>query len=130
MAVGLIVAVWFIPFRWWAIAALVGFGTMEGFGLFGGNPAHPPLTQVIHRFVPPILSFPLMWGLWGAAVETWRIWMNPFAAFAGLALLGFLCWHFVQTYQQVTARLSSLRPRMPQTTIVVSAPSPERQSHS
>ncbi|MGH9204246.1 MAG: hypothetical protein ACRD2A_23710, partial [Vicinamibacterales bacterium] len=52
VAVALLILVFLIPFRWWSVAAAVGFGTLEGIGLKKRADAYPPLTHVIHQFVP------------------------------------------------------------------------------
>ena len=104
VAVGLIAVIPFIPFQWWALFALVGFGGMEGYGLRRPDDAFPPLTQLIHRYVPRIIAFPLMFGIWGAAAAAWlhipRIWR----LFLLLAVLGFITTHFDVTFDEGKVR--------------------------
>ena len=69
VAVALIVLVFLIPFRWWAVATLVGFGTMEAIGLLRPEDAYPPLTQVIKRYVPRSIAFTAIYAFTSAAEE-------------------------------------------------------------
>ena len=100
VAVGLIVAVFFVPFLWWAVAAAVGFGTMEGIGLLRPHDPYPPLTHVIHRFVPRWIAFTAIWALTGGAGAKWFHFAHPVRAAAIVGLLGWLNTHFDTTFDE------------------------------
>lgn len=101
----LIALVFLLAFPWWCLAALIGFGTMEGVGLAVGG-SYPPLTSVIRRYLPEWLAFLLIYSLTGAAGETWitHLWHSsiPHAVLVGgvVGLLGWFTAHFVLTYQE------------------------------
>jgi hypothetical protein len=92
-----------VPFPWWCAATAVGFGTMEGIGVATENP-YPPLTHVIRHYLPEWVAFPAIYGLTGAAGETWttHLWHTPIphAVTVGgiIALLGWFTTHFAATY--------------------------------
>ena len=100
VAVGLLAVIPFTPFWWWAGFALVGFGGMEGYGLWRPHDAFPPLTQVIHRYVPRTIAFPLMFGIWGAALASWLHTARIWRFFLALAILGFITTHFDVTFDE------------------------------
>jgi hypothetical protein len=93
VAVALIVLVPFIPFKWWALLALIGFGTMEGIGLYVGG-RYPPLTGVIRRYVPRWVAFSLIYGITGGAGATWFRAPHPLRLAALVGLLGWFTAHF------------------------------------
>lgn len=101
VAVGLLVSLIFVPFRWWAVAALAGFGTMESVGLFSSHHAsgyYPPLTDVIHEYVRYWATFPAIWAIWGWAFYYWQVWRHPILVGVMVGLLGWLNAHFDETY--------------------------------
>jgi hypothetical protein len=100
VAVGLIVATFFVPFKWWAVAAAGGFGTMEGIGLIRAHDPYPPLTHVIHRYVPRWLAFSAIYGFTGAAGSVWLHLSRPGRLGALFALLGWFTTHFDVTFDQ------------------------------
>lgn len=100
VAVGLIVLAFLIPFKWWALAALVGFGSMEAIGLAHPNDAYPPLTHVIRRYVPRWLAFTAIYGVTGAAGGVWLDFAAPTRLGLLFALVGWLTTHFDVTFDQ------------------------------
>src|SRR5438046_502387 len=56
-----------LPFWQWAIGVIVGFGTMEAWGLVHPYDSYPPLTHVIAKYVPRALAFPALYGFAAAA---------------------------------------------------------------
>jgi hypothetical protein len=94
VAVALLVLIFFLPFRWWAVAAAVGFGTMEGLGLVKPDDPYPPLTHVIRRFVPRWVAFTAIYGFTGAAGSVWLHISTPLRLAALFALLGWFTTHF------------------------------------
>jgi hypothetical protein len=98
VAVGLIVSLFFLPFRTWSWIAGVAFGSMEGIGLRGSHDPLPPLTQLIRRYVPRYLAFPAIYGLVGAAGAYWFRLPRPQWIGALFAVLGWLSDHFTTTY--------------------------------
>lgn len=94
VAVGLIALIFFVSFRWWAIAAFVGFGVMEGLGLVRPHDQYPPLTHVIRRYVPRWVAFTAIYGLTGVAAGVWLRYPRPERLGAILALLGWFTTHF------------------------------------
>lgn len=100
VALGLIALVFLVPFLWWALAALVGFGVMEGLGLVRPHDQYPPLTHVIGRYVPRWVAFTAIYGLTGAAAGVWLGFRRPERLAAMLALLGWLTTHFDVTFSE------------------------------
>jgi len=100
VAVGLIAATFFIPFYWWAVAAGIGFGVMEGVGLLREGDPYPPLTHVIHRYVPRWVAFPAIYGFTGAAGSVWLHLSRPGRLGALFALLGWFTTHFDVTFDE------------------------------
>lgn len=100
IAVGDIIAIFLIPFRWWFLLAFITFGTCEGIGLFAKDPSLPPLTDVIRRYVPMWCAFMLIFAFWGGGFYTWdhRIHLVPTILMFGL--LGWFTAHFVKRYSQ------------------------------
>jgi len=97
VAVGLIVSVAFVPFKWWALATLVGFGTMEGIGVFVGG-AYPPLTLVIRNFVPRSVAFAAIFAIAGGAGAKWFHAPHPVRVAALVGLIGWFTAHFDVQY--------------------------------
>jgi hypothetical protein len=104
VAVTLLVLVFLIPFRWWAIAAGVGFGVLEGIGLAHPDDAYPPLTHVIHRYVPRWLAFTAIYGFMGGAAGVWFRIHRPWRVALFAALLGWLTTHFDVTFDEDALR--------------------------
>jgi hypothetical protein len=78
----------------------VGFGTLEGIGLWRPHDAYPPLTHVIRRYLPRWAAFTLIYGFTGAAGGTWLGFPHP-ERLAGLfALLGWFTTHFDVTFDE------------------------------
>src|SRR5438128_2516686 len=98
VAIGLLVAAFLVPFKWWAVAAAAGFGAMEGYGLAHPNDAYPPLTQVIRRYVPRWVAFSAIYGFTGAAGATWLKLPHPARLGLLFALLGWFTAHFDVTF--------------------------------
>lgn len=98
VAIALLVLVFLLPFRWWAIAAGLGFGTLEGIGLARPGDAYPPLTQVIHKYVPRWVAFTAIYGFMGAAGAVWFSVRKPWRLALFSALLGWLTTHFDVTF--------------------------------
>ena len=94
VAVTLLVLTFFLPFRWWALAAATGFGTMEGVGLIKPDDPYPPLTHVIRRFVPRWIAFTAIYAFTGAAGSVWLRVSTPLRLGALFALLGWFTTHF------------------------------------
>lgn len=97
VAISLLTSLFLLPFRTWSVLAAVGFGTFEAIGLLRED-AYPPLTQVIHRYVPRWAAFLLIYGLVGAAGAYWFKVSQPWRMAAFLGLLGWLSDHFTETY--------------------------------
>ena len=70
VAVALIALFFVMPLKWWAVAALAGFGTMEGIGLIRPDDPYPPLTHVIRRYVPRWAAFTAIYGFAGGAGDS------------------------------------------------------------
>ena len=103
VAVVLIALVFLLPFEVWALLALIGFGTMEGIGLFVGG-EYPPLTQVIRRYSPRWVAFSLIFGITGGAGATWLEASHPLRIAALVGLLGWFIAHFDVTYDDSAIR--------------------------
>ena len=102
VAVGLIVLALtpVLSFKWWAVAALIGFGSMEGYGLYRPNDPYPPLTQVIRRYVPRWAAFPAIYGITAAAGAVWLEFPQPARLGLLFALVGWLTTHFETTFDE------------------------------
>ena len=98
VAVALLVLIFFLPFRWWALLAGVGFGTMEGIGLVHPDDPYPPLTHVIRRFLPRWVAFTAIYGFTGAAGSVWLHISTPEKLGALFAMLGWFTTHFDVTF--------------------------------
>jgi hypothetical protein len=98
VALGLIALVFFLPFKWWALLAAAGFGTMESIGLHDSHDPYPPLTHVIRKYVPRWAAFTAIYGFAGAAGAVWFKVGKPWRLGAMLALLGWLTTHFDVTF--------------------------------
>jgi hypothetical protein len=98
VAVVLIALTFFIPFKWWAGAAVAGFGTMEAIGLLRPNDPYPPLTHVIRRYVPRWAAFTAIYGFTGAAGSVWLTISKPQRLGPLFALLGWFTTHFDVTF--------------------------------
>jgi hypothetical protein len=103
VAVGLIALAFLVPFKRWALAVVIGFGTMEAIGLIRRNDAYPPLTHVIRRYVPRWFAFTAIYGFVGAAGGVWLGFPHPVRLGLLFALLGWLTTHFDVTFDQVGA---------------------------
>ncbi len=103
VALGLIALLFYLPFVWWALAALVMFGTMEGIGLAVGG-RYPPLTDVIASYVPRWVAFTLIFALVGAAGATWYHVTHPVRIAALVGLLGWFTAHFDVTFASIVER--------------------------
>jgi hypothetical protein len=102
VAVSLLVLVFLLPFRWWAIGAAVGFGTLEGIGLARTDDAYPPLTHVIRRYVPRSVAFTAIYGFMGGAGSVWFEIRRPWRLALFAALLGWFTTHFDVTFDDDT----------------------------
>lgn len=100
VAVTLLVLAFFLPFKWWALAAAVGFGALEAFGLLRANDAYPPLTQVIRKYVPRWAAFTAIYAYTGAAGGAWLDLPHPEKLALLFGLLGFLTTHFDVTFDE------------------------------
>ena len=99
VAAGLLISVWFrAPFMAWSIAALVFFGSMEGYGITHPHSPYPPLTQVIREYVPRWLAFSLIYGCTGLAAGTWFRVHNRIGLALITGLLGWFTAHFDTTF--------------------------------
>jgi hypothetical protein len=87
-----------LSFKWFAVAALLTFGPMEGFGLIRPHDPYPPLTQVIRRYVPRWAAFPAIYGVTAAAGAVWLKFPNPARLGLLFALVGWLTTHFDTTF--------------------------------
>ncbi len=90
----LLILVFTVPFKWAAGAIVVGFGSMEGYGLLKRDDAYPPLTHVICRYVPRWIAFTLIYAFTGAAGGHWFGFARPVALAALVGLLGWFQTHF------------------------------------
>jgi hypothetical protein len=99
VAGGLIVSVCFrAPFMWWSLAALVGFGVMEGYGLSNADDPYPPLTEVIREYIPRWAAFALIYAAVGLAGGTWFRFPHRWELGALVGLLGWFTAHFDVTF--------------------------------
>jgi hypothetical protein len=119
VAVTLIVLVFVLPFKWWALAALVSFGKMEALGLLRPNDPYPPLTQVIRKYVPRWVAYTLIYGCTGGAGATWFKFPHPVQLALLVGLLGWFTAHFDVAFDDAAAgeerakyqRVAALLPR-------------------
>ena len=100
VAVALIALFFVMPLKWWAVAALAGFGTMEGIGLIRPDDPYPPLTHVIRRYVPRWAAFTTIYGFAGGAGGVWLGFAHPGRSALLFALLGWLTSHFDVTFDE------------------------------
>lgn len=98
VAAALLVLVFLVPFRWWAVLAALGFGTLEGIGLARRDDAYPPLTQAIHEYVPRWFAFGAIYGFMGGAGAKWFGVRGPWRLALFAALLGWFTAHFDVTF--------------------------------
>jgi hypothetical protein len=98
VALSLIALMFFLPFKWWALAGLIGMGGMEGLGLAHPNDAYPPLTQVVREYVPRWIAFTAIYGLVGAGGSVWLRLSHPEKLGLLFALLGWFTTHFDVTF--------------------------------
>jgi fatty acid desaturase len=112
VAVALIVLIFFLPFKWWGVAALVGFGTLEGFGLSSPDDGYPPLTQAIRKYVWRWLAFGLIYGVVGGAGATWLKYPHPWRVALLVGLLGWFTAHFDVTYDNDAAEQERAKYQM------------------
>lgn len=101
--VALLISLFFLPFRWWSIAALVLFGTMEGIGTYNTHHAidqYPPLTDLIRKYVKAWIAIPAMWALAALAGWYWHAWHSPYWTAALVGLLGWFNTHFDGKYDK------------------------------
>jgi hypothetical protein len=103
VALSLLAALFLIPFYWWFLAAFVGFGTMEGIGIWvsGPNGPYPPLTDVIRAYVPIWVSVPLIWAICAGAGASWWHWHHPLGISLLAGLAGWFTVHFTDAYYKV-----------------------------
>lgn len=96
--VGLMVSVFLLPFRDWAIAATFLFGVPELVGLYRKLDPYPPLTHVTRYYLPRWVTFTAIYGLVGACGAFWLGFQAPWRIGGIFALLGWLSSHFDITY--------------------------------
>ena len=87
-----------LPFGEWAIAAAIGFGIPEAIGIWRKRDSMPPLTDVIRRYVPGWVTFPVIYGLIAAAGSVWFGFRHPPRMGALFAMLGWMSYHFTVRY--------------------------------
>lgn len=101
-SVSLLSILWFLPFYWWAAAAFICFGTMEGYGVANGpDSSYPPLTDVVRCYAPIWATVPAMWGLAVGAGASWLHWPHPLSVSLLAVLIGWLTVHFTDAYYRV-----------------------------
>lgn len=112
--VGLVVSVFLLPFREWAIAATVLFGIPELIGLLRKLDPYPPLTHVTRYYLPRWVTFTLIYALVGAVGAFWLGFAHPWKIGGVFALLGWLTSHFDITYDgsEENRILRSVRRRL------------------
>src|SRR6185312_5025120 len=101
--VGLLIDLFFSPFRWWAIAVFFLFGKMEGVGTYNarkGVDKYPPLTDVIRKYVPAWVAFPAIYALVAWAGGYWFRWPHPLWVGFLVGLLGWFTAHFDGKYDK------------------------------
>ena len=99
-APALIVSGFHLPFAWWLLAAIVGFGVPEGISVGKKDDSLPPLTHTIRHFLPNWLAFPLIYFSLGSVGAHWLEFARPLAVGLLMGLLGWLTDHFTLTYAQ------------------------------
>jgi hypothetical protein len=99
-APALVVSAFFLEFRLWMAAAILGFLVPELLSLVKRKDSLPPLTHTIRHFVPNWLAFPVIYVALGSVGSHWLDFQRPFAVGALLGLLGWLTDHFIVTYAQ------------------------------
>jgi len=106
VAVTLIVLVFtpVLSFVQWAVAAGIGFGTMEGLGLWHPDDPYPPLTHVIRCYVPRWAAFPALYGITAAAGAVWVKYAHPVRIGLLFSLLGWLTTHFDTAFDETAER--------------------------
>jgi hypothetical protein len=100
VAIGLLVLLRFLAFKWWAIAAGAGFGTMEAIGLIHDDDPYPPLTHVIREYVPRWIAFSAIYGITGGAAAKWFHFHNALGLAAVVGLIGWFNAHFDVTFDE------------------------------
>jgi hypothetical protein len=83
---------------YWSIAALIGFGTMEGIGVGKVSDRLPPLTDIIREYIPRWLAFALIYFMVGMAGGTWFKFGDRWGLALLTGLLGWLTAHFEVTF--------------------------------
>ncbi len=106
VAVTLIVLVFtsVLSFLQWAVAALIGFGTMEVLGLLRPDDPYPPLTHVIRCYLYRWMAFPAIYGITAAAGAVWLRYSHPVRIGLLFALLGWLTTHFDTAFDETVER--------------------------
>lgn len=90
----LLILLFFLPFKTWAVLAVVLFGLPELIGIVKRDDAYPPLTHVICRYVPRWIAFTLIYAFTGAAGGHWFGFARPVALAGLVGLLGWFQTHF------------------------------------
>lgn len=98
--IGLIAAVFFIPFYWWMGAVVIAFGVPEFIGTVHQDDAYPPLTHVIVRYVNREYSFPFFYGFTTTAGAYWLHVTQPWRFGLLFGLIGWLNAHFDSRYEE------------------------------
>lgn len=111
-ASALLTSLFFLPFRWWLLATVLLFGTMEGVGLHTGAP-YPPLTDVIRRYLPAWAAFPTIYALLVWAGARWFHWSHPLDVGVLAGLGGWLTIHFYEAYSSSNTPTPPSRPLSP-----------------
>ncbi|HET6792789.1 MAG TPA: hypothetical protein VFH45_00015 [Acidimicrobiales bacterium] len=110
VAVGLLLAMALRASFWaWLPAAVVSFGTMEGFGLSSADDPYPPLTHVTREYSPRWLTFTLIYGAVGLGGGTWFHFSHRWWLALLTALAGWLTAHFDVTYDAAAVQQESTR---------------------
>lgn len=112
VALALIALIFVLSFKWWSMAALAGFGSMEAMGLVSRNDEYPPLTHVIRRFVPRWVAFTAIYGVTGAAGAVWLELSDPARLGLLFALLGWFTTHFDVAFDESKCRQESAKYAM------------------
>lgn len=100
VVIGLAVGFFFFSFRVWSLAAAVGFGVPEAFGVFRKGDSLPPLTYVVRRYCPRWLALTLIDGLVFGAGAYWLGIPHPERLLVLGGLLGWLNNHFDVAYEE------------------------------
>jgi hypothetical protein len=96
----LLLAIPFLTFKQWSIAAALGFGLLESVGLLRHRDRLPPLTFIVRRYVPEWLTFVIAGFFVGVAGGYWFDFAHPFRLGGLLALYSWVVEHFVVTYEE------------------------------